>query len=48
MHISETYKAQIQHYNGLEINFVEHLFKGTVSRDFRPSVFFIKQSPLGP
>jgi hypothetical protein len=22
--------------------------KGTVSRDFRPSVFFIKQSPLGP
>jgi hypothetical protein len=23
-------------------------FKGTVSRDFRPSVFFIKQSPLGP
>jgi hypothetical protein len=23
-------------------------FKGTVSRDFRPSVFFIKQSPLVP
>jgi hypothetical protein len=21
--------------------------KGTVARDFRPSVFFIKQSPLG-
>jgi hypothetical protein len=23
-------------------------FKGTLSRDFRPSVFFIKQSHLGP
>jgi hypothetical protein len=24
------------------------MIKGTVSRDFRPSVFSIKQSPLGP
>jgi hypothetical protein len=22
--------------------------KGTVARDFRPSVFFVNQSPLGP
>jgi hypothetical protein len=25
-----------------------YIIKGTVSRDFRPLVFFIKQSPLGP
>jgi hypothetical protein len=27
---------------------IEHLFKGTLTRDFRPLVFFIKQLPLGP
>jgi hypothetical protein len=26
----------------------KHSLKGTVARDFRPSDFFIKQSPLGP
>jgi hypothetical protein len=30
-----------QPITGYEVN----LIKGTVSRDFRPSVFFIKQSP---
>jgi hypothetical protein len=34
--------------NLLSIYISAHLLKGTVSRDFRPSVFFIKQSPLGP
>jgi hypothetical protein len=25
-----------------------NILKGTVSRDFRPSVFFVNRSPLGP
>jgi hypothetical protein len=30
------------------ISNIPTILKGTVSRDFRPSVFFIKQFPLGP
>jgi hypothetical protein len=33
-------------YKQLRLNLL--VLKGTLSRDFRPSVFFIKQSYLGP
>jgi hypothetical protein len=40
------------HYSKLLFSFAclrrARNLKGTVSRDFRPSAFFIKQSPLGP
>jgi hypothetical protein len=36
------------HHNILGLNSRVHHIKGTVSRDFRPSVFFVNRSPLGP
>jgi hypothetical protein len=42
-----THVAKLSYSKELNVIIFAQLFKGTVSRDFRPSVFFMNQSHLG-